>query len=264
MSKYCIARILGNENTPRDKPGSRLKVLEFILKNEPDFPDAEKLYVINRIVDADLHKGTEELLQAYKANYVLVDVPWEEMLAKPDLTDRDIVFFVVAINATRNKLIEYAHRTSEYAVILDGDCMFNQEGWKDFTSTVDQYPSKYYSIPSIRIECEQYFGKYAWIYSEPLIAFRKDAELRFNNDIMFGEGNKLDLLYRLGHDRTMDKGHCTITGNMTKLAGYVFSLNTGIEAVETVQIDRMIAREISMRKLCIKVRYRLADLLKRS
>jgi hypothetical protein len=258
MSKYAICRILGNENVPRDRPGSRLKTLEFILKNEPKFLDTEKIYVLNRLVNPDFRKANEELLQTYKAKYVVVEVPWNEMLNKPNLSDIDINFYVIGINATRNTLIEYAHRSADYAVILDGDCIFDHTGWGDFVATVNSRPGKYYSIPMIRMTPEAYFDGFARDCTEPQLAFRKDAELRFDVNLPFGHRDKLELLFALGHDKEMDKGHNTIEGDKTCLAGYVCHLNTGIEAVETDQIDRLLARDISLHRLVMTVRYRLA------
>jgi hypothetical protein len=223
MSKYAIVRILGNENVPRDRPGSRLKALEFILKNEPELPDTEKLYA---------------------------------------LSDIDINFYVIGINATRNALIEYAHRTADYALVLDGDCIFDRTGWDEFTAIVDSRSNKYYSIPMIRMTPEAYLGGFDRNYTEPQLVFRKDAELRYDINLPFGNRDKQELLYALGHDKEIDKGHCTVEGDKTCLAGYVCHLNTGIEAVETDQVDRLLARDISLHRLVMTVRYRLAEMRK--
>jgi len=262
MSKYCVIRIIGNENTPRDKPGSRLKALEFILKHEPKFPDTEKLFVLNKLIDLDYQANVERLLTAYKTRYGVAEMPWEAMKDIARMSDNDVNLHAIGINQARNSLIDFAHKTSDYAVLLDGDCIFTKQGWDEFTATVDKHPSKYYSIPMVRIKPTDYFKTVERKYEEPLLAFRKDAEMRFDPGIPFGKQEKLELLYRLGHDKEMDKGHCQITGDLTRLAGYVCHLSTGIESVESDQMDRLIAREISLHKLYLQVRYRVADLVK--
>lgn len=258
MSKYAIVRIIGNENVPRDKPGSRLKVLEFILKNEPAFADTVKIYVLNKLIDDNYRRDVAALLQAYGIKYGGADVPWQQLAKAAPLSDLDINLKVIGINQVRNALIDLAHQSAEYAIILDGDCVFTQQGWDEFTSTVGKHPSQYYSIPMVRIACEQYFDSILRNYAEPQLAFHRTADMRFDESIPFGAKDKLELLYRLGHDQKMDKNHINIEGDKTCSAGYVCHLNTGIETVEMDQMDRLIARDISLQRLYLQVRYRLS------
>jgi hypothetical protein len=255
MSKYAIVRILGNENVPRDRPGSRLKVLEFILKNEPVFENTVKLFALNKLIDENFQRDIEKLFRAYGVKYGGAEFPWKTLTASQ--SDYSLNLAVIGINHVRNSLIDIAHQKAEYAIILDGDCIFTQQGWDAFTTTVEQYPSKYYSIPMVRIEANNYFDPIPQNYTEPMLAFHRTADMRFDPKIAFGAHDKLELLMRLGHDAEMDKNHQRITGDKTRMAGYVCHLNTGIEAVETDQLDRLIARDISLQRLYLQVRKRL-------
>ena len=50
---FILYRILGNDLPPRHGSRQTLENLRFLLDNEPDFPDLEKRWVVNRIADGE-------------------------------------------------------------------------------------------------------------------------------------------------------------------------------------------------------------------
>lgn len=261
MHRFAIVRILGNETPPRDNPGSRLRTLHFILNNEPVFPDTIKLYVLNRIVDDSFKAKLITLLDEYSANYIELPIDWPKLAAADELTDDQLNLEVIGINAARNKAIEFGHRFADFSIIFDGDCLFDSNGWELFESAVTERCQKFYryyfSIPTIRTSMENYNQKVEHKLIEPMPVFHRDSLERFDEKLLFGRRDKLELLFRLGHDSTPHEGHCRIIDGQTSLAGYCCHLQTGEEIVELQAIVRSVAREASLQSLYRKVRNKI-------
>lgn len=255
--KFAIVRILGNENPPRDVPGARLKALEFILQNEPSFPHTIKLFVLNRFVDPVLRAHVEDLLLEYhKVRFIEQPLDWDKLkvMQQNNVSDDELNLEVIGINSARNLAVEYGHVFATHAVLLDGDCIFDQEGWNQFVQTVENYPSQYYSLPMARIDFESYGKPLTASLEESQLSFRDDSTMRFDTNKLFGAKDKLDLLFRLGHDQTPLTAHLKIKGDKTKLAGYVLHLQTGKSATESSVHVRVDERKASLKQLFSKVR----------
>ena len=246
-----IFRIIGNENPPRDTVGKRLEILEFILQNEPKFDNVEKWYIINRLQNIQFRRSVCELLDRYDAKYITVPLDRQAVI---DATDRlDKIRCAIEINKARNLAIDHGRWHSQYVVILDGDCCFDQEGWNEVINKMAE-EHQYISIPHIRSNIE-IFGRSIdrSKLAEPMVAFRHDADLRFDENIPFGQGDKLHFLFNLGHDQTPGSGHCSISGDMTVLAGYVSHLSTGDESIENDTLARIDIRDKSLDKLLERI-----------
>lgn len=255
--KFAIVRILGNENPPRDVLGERLKSLEFILKNEPSFPDTIKLFLLNRFVDPIFRSQIEELLLEHRARYMEISLDWDKLktMQQNKATDEAFSLEVIGVNSARNIAIDYGHVFATNTILLDGNCIFDQEGWNQFKQVTEEQPSQYYSLPMARIPFKHYGQKLTAPLEESQITFRDDSLMRFDIKRAFAVGNcKLDLLFRLGHDSTPLTAHLKIEGDKTKLAGYVLRLHTGKIDTESSVLVRMKERNESLRCLFDKVR----------
>ena len=233
-----IFRIIGNENPPRDTIGKRLSVLEHILKSEPKFENIEKWYLLNRLHNIQFRRAVCELLDRYNAKYVTVPLDRQSVITTE--TRKEQIIKAININNARNFAIEFSISLATYTIILDGDCMFTTEGWKPVVDEMKHQRYEYLSIPHKRTN-----GKLA----EPMIAFKSTATKRFDENIPFGEGDKLKLLFDLGHNKEPGSGHCNIIGEQTKLVGHVIHLDTGPEEYETNTKSRIEAREQSIDNL---------------
>lgn len=254
--KFAIVRILGNENPPRDIIGTRLKSLDFILKNEPSFPDTIKLFLLNRFVDPILGSQTENLLLEHRMRYMEIPLNWAKLktMQQNKATDEDFNLEVIGINSARNVAIDYGHVFAANTILLDGDCTFDQEGWDQFKKITEEQPSQYYSLPTARIPFEHYGQKLTAPLEESQLVFREDSSLRFDVNKLFGDNSKLDLMFRLGHDQIPMQGHLKIEGDKTKLAGYILHLHTGKTATENSVLVRVAERKESLHCLFEKVR----------
>lgn len=258
MHKFCIVRIIGNENPPRDVIGSRLRSLEFILLNEPNFVDTTKLYILNRLVDQEYRRQVIDLLRDHNQVFYEIAFPATKLRACPDMTDDEMNLEVIGINSARNTGIAVGHSMADYAIILDGDCFFDLTGWEEFAQVANNRHSDYYSIPTIRIKPEQYQTTLERNYTEPMPVFYRDSIERFDTSRLFGNCDKLELLFRLGHDATLNSNHCLVHGDKIVMAGYCCHMQTGEDATEEHLPLRMALRQQSMAQLFGRARDSLA------
>ncbi|WFP65107.1 hypothetical protein [Mesorhizobium sp. WSM4904] len=59
-----LVRIIGNDLEPRHRKGQSHDNVRFVLDNEPELPDCEKFWIVNRIVDPDEEARIVDLLQS--------------------------------------------------------------------------------------------------------------------------------------------------------------------------------------------------------
>jgi hypothetical protein len=236
-----VWRILGNDMPPRDKPGRRLSILEDMLRNEPEYAGAQKWFLLNRIVDTNLHSTLCAVLTNFGAHYVTV--PFDKSLCSDYETIR---LYGININAARNEAIALGHGIAPWSVILDGDCTFTESNW-DLILEAMQAPAHppYLSIPHVR--------EGSSIQGEPMLAVHRNSTKRFDESISFGDCDKLDLLWRIGHSRVPGEVAKVVEGNETKLVGEVNHRRTGQAATEVNLTQRERLRKKSIRVLCASV-----------
>ena len=242
-----IVRILGNENPPRDCQGKRLEILQKILETEPDFPDVGKHYLVNRIWDSAYQAKVLAILDRHQASYSVIPFDW----AIP-LTHASVCLHGIGINQARNDAISWGNAKAKYTIVLDGDCQFTTEGLQPILEEMQRGTYTYLSIPFRRESAER--------QEEPQLAFRHDAALRFDENLPFGQNDKLELLFRLGHEQVPYSGHLQITGDQTKLVGEVLHCTTGPVTAEQDNKLRQRLRQSSLDELVRQVQKRKAEL----
>jgi hypothetical protein len=60
--KIVLLRAIGNALPPRHEPEQALTNLQFVLKNEPNYPGLDKHYVLNRLTDASIEERLISML----------------------------------------------------------------------------------------------------------------------------------------------------------------------------------------------------------
>lgn len=234
-SHVAIIRIIGNENPPRDSVGRRLEVLEEILDKEPNFEGVVKWYIINRINNIQYRRSLCELLDKYNAKYITI--PLDRTSVLQAVNRKDKILKAIEINKVRNFAVDFGKHIAKYTVVLDGDCMFDRDGWREVHEESKEAAYEYLSIPHKR-----YNGPLA----EPMIAFRYDANKRFDESICFGDGDKLRFLFDIGHVKDTANGHRQVLGHLTKTVGYVHHLSTGNDLAESDLKTRIDLRDQSL------------------
>lgn len=236
-----IWRIIGNEMPPRDLPGSRIQALRHILENEAKLIGAERAWFLNRILDDDYRRQVTDLLDEHSQPYF--SVPFDRTL---EPTVDNMRGPGININAARNLAISLGHALSPWCVVLDGDCFFETaKDWEAVLIAMREGQFKYLSIPSNRMGSD--------VLGESMLAFHYRSDLRFNQSLRFGDSEKLELLFRLGHDSTPDTNHLRVYGNLTKVVGKVVHYSTGSSEVEGRIVPRLDARTESIKQLAARL-----------
>lgn len=76
--QIILYRIIGNDLPPRHKEGQTLSNLQFILDHEPSFPNTQKLFLLNRIIDPANEATIIRLLDSYNMKYIRVPFDQKE------------------------------------------------------------------------------------------------------------------------------------------------------------------------------------------
>lgn len=259
--KYGIFYILGNENPPRDTPGQRMAILERILQEIADgsMLSADHWFVLNRIVDIPYRRALLEKLTAYNAKVITLPFDQDYVLAAGE-DHAEFIRRCININETRNTAVKFGLDVGyETVVVFDGDCCFNEDGWSLFRLTAEANPDlPYLSIPHHTVKAFT-DTKPETKPGEPMLAFRANAKTLFDTRAVFGDGDKLKLLYHVGHDRTPDSGHCALIPDVmtrTAIAGYCLHLQTGSDECAQSRQTREEARVTSMLELRNRVKSR--------
>lgn len=254
---FSIFRIIGNDLPPRDFPGSRIRVLKFLLENETNFEGVHKSWIVNCIHDLDVQTEILDLLQKHKAHHIVLPFNHQDYLNAG--TKNEKVLQSIPINRARNVAMRLGKNTSRFAAVLDGDCYFDSKTWKRIESFIvnDQKTNnlKYYSIPLTRSNIEHVtksdnpLGPFA----EPQLMFRDDYDIEFNEKVPFGQADKLKLLYSLNHSQEPGKHHLLNNNKLCKSIGYVHHLSTGDELADTNARHRVNLRKKSINLMIKKL-----------
>lgn len=257
MAKYAIFRIISDDLPPRDEPGSRLKVLKFILDNEPVFENTIKCWVVNSFFDRVARQEFLNLL-AERDMYAVV-LPLARIKYKEATTRDAKIVAAIGINRARNLAVQHGHILSEFTAVLDGDCYFTKDQWNDLTSKIEQDQIKTRSLKHYSVPCSRSTFEHALHSSEPMALaepmplFRYDSNIFFNEDIPFGKGDKLEFLFRLNHSKEPGRHHEMLNESLCKCFGLVHHLSGSSYEIETDLSLRVALRNKSIDLLLNKI-----------
>jgi hypothetical protein len=229
--------MLGNDLPGIHGVDQTYKNLKFTLENEPDFPDTEKGYVLNRIVDIQAKDRLKKLLSSY--NVAVWDLPFEteaydklphveiedlktiiKLCGKHEFSVGDLInkiklkthmhnLYVVNNNGCRNKCIELAAEGDfDWCLPFDSNSYFTASDYDDLHRSLLFYNGtdvKYNIVPQYRLSEGDIPNDTLLSQSvfnnlkerEPQICFKSDAPLRFNKMIPYGCSPKAELLRAL-------------------------------------------------------------------
>ena len=225
-NKYLIFRILGNKI--ENRTDNYLSCLELLLENEPNFEFTEKIWLLNRIFDKELLREIIDILNKYNHKYLLIDFNIDEYMRIdqkyklkskidnyiPLLKDTNIkhiykmlsnynkIQYIMNINNARNYALEYGKKKSEWTFVFDGFCFLNNSLWESIIRNINDN-DRYLIIDMIRLKNNKdlsisYDILNNYEKSEPQIGFHKNSELIFNDNIMYGRMDKVELLIHIG------------------------------------------------------------------
>jgi len=242
--KYAITRIIGNELPPRDTIGNRVRSLQFILDNEPSFPDCSKIWVVNQVEDDETRGHLLKLLEPYQVEIVSLD---RAKFNKCRTFDEKVVQ-AINVNKARNIGVDIS-KSHRFTFLFDGDCFFTQQLWDMTIGDIqkDHEGHKYYGVPGVRVIGSIPANPLAEKMWEPSIVFRDDAELRHDETIPFAKSERLEFMKRLGY--TSKAGVTKLENeDMCKNVGCLLHISFNESITETSLEHRMNARDESVRR----------------
>jgi predicted O-methyltransferase YrrM len=229
-----IYRIVGAELPPRDMPGTRVRATQYILNNERLPGYVKSHWVVNRIFDHSAGRKLRQALDAGRACYSVLPADLNAIRAATPGPAQ--ICALIEINKARNQaLADGVARGYDWTVVLDGDCMFTPDAFAEFEAAVQTTQSQYLGIRSRRsVVYADGSLELVGALSEPMLAFKRGAPLRFDEHRPFGAGEKLELCTRLGYRLCADYSQLDASA-MCHNAGWVahVCMEPAAELIET-------------------------------
>eukprot|EP00123_Amoebidium_parasiticum_P017630 comp23923_c0_seq1/m.42223 comp23923_c0_seq1/g.42223 ORF comp23923_c0_seq1/g.42223 comp23923_c0_seq1/m.42223 type:complete len:833 (-) comp23923_c0_seq1:38-2536(-) len=230
--KYIYYRAIGNDLPPRHALGQTLTNVQYMLDNEPVFPEMEKRWLVNRIVDPEQERKVIALLESRKQIYLHVPINITEYAKRniryegfgvADILRSDVYhnatdqrkveivdamlhdknLYVMHNNGARNMMLEDGIKAgAEWILPFDGNCFMTRTAWEEIKSALERKgsESKYFVTPMARLQSNDQLSEPGFrpeATEEPQIIFRHDAKERFSPNMRYGRRPKVELLWRL-------------------------------------------------------------------
>ncbi|WP_245489397.1 MULTISPECIES: alginate lyase family protein [unclassified Mesorhizobium] len=228
---FMLVRIIGNDLEPRHRKGQSYDNVRFILDNEPAFPDCEKFWIVNRIVDPNEQARIVDLLQSRGQSFQVIpfeleayrQIPWNtEALAANESrfanagnrpggenasryethVRRFKNLYVMNNNGARNAALEIARARARWLMPWDGNCYLTAPAFQQIRTATGQNPYfRYVVVPMARIVDNALLldgGFTPQANEEPQIIFRSDTAELFDETYGYGRRPKIEMLWRLG------------------------------------------------------------------
>lgn len=227
---FVLYRIIGNDLVPRHRKGQSRENLRFILENEPQFPNCEKRFVLNRVVDPQEEAAIITMLEDAGFAYLHLPFSWQEyetvvwdihgvpseyapytkcFAGLAPAEQKRILMricrhknnYVMHNNGARNAALEEGKKLAKWVLPFDGNCFITQKAWQGISDAVySQAHIPYFVVPMARVTennrlLDPLFSPEP--IEEPQILFRRDTELCFNANFYYGRRPKVELLWRL-------------------------------------------------------------------
>ena len=222
---FVFYRIIGNDIHPRHRKGQTLENLQFILDHEPDLPDCEKRFVINRIRDPQMERRVMEMIA--EKGHAWIHIPYEpegyrqaiqntQGLPEAQLVgleaaaqerfllarNRHRINYVTNNNGARNAALAEGRWRAKWVMPWDGNCFLTAAAWQQIRADMQkQRDARYFVVPMARMLDNAALingGELPKAVEEPQIMFRADARELFNPEFCYGHRDKVELLWRLG------------------------------------------------------------------
>jgi len=221
--KFLIIRMLGNDMPNIHHKYQTLKNLEFTLKNESNFKNTDKIYLLNRIYDKTKREKIIQLLKQHKTKYIEIpfNMSYFKKLPKLNFTYNDLQMmnreeyipkllkhnlYLVNNNKARNYCINYGKKNNyEWTFALDSNSFFTEKDYYNIINNIDK-KTQYIEIPQYRLDDANLKNNVLLTKKnlpglskfEPQLAFKNTSKHKFNEKIPYGLSPKAELLNALG------------------------------------------------------------------
>jgi len=240
---FILLRAIGNPMPPRHDSEQAYQNLAFTLEHEQSFPNVDKYWVLNRIVDENLLSRLVELLEKYEMKYTIIPFSlsdYEKLNYNftlyqpiPDAVhQKDYIFdkdkfmirfvneaitneknhYVTNQNAARNMMINIGKQSgADWVLPWDGNCFLHAKAYKQMCRQLLSLPegTKYAITPMNRASdnAEVLEADYKPNpIEEPQVILHSTAEGRFNALMRYGRRNKVEFIQRMKAKGFWDEG----------------------------------------------------------
>lgn len=232
-SEFVLFRMLGNDIPTRHSLSQTLTNLQYILENEPELPELDKIWILHKIIDKSQEQAILSKLTEYNKSFVRIPYNANEHKEADFMYQYSTIYYnktvmssnrgpeyiglylypkmqiVANINRARNFMIQLGQLTgADYILPWDGNCFLDRYAWTAIRNSI--YSSKYnksisklYYLVHLRrvtdnsaisIPEKTYFLE----NDEPQIIVHRKSNARFNESMPYGFLNKVEMLWRLG------------------------------------------------------------------
>lgn len=198
--KILVARIIGNDLTPRHSQGAQFTALRYIVENEEVPASVDRLFVINRIKNKEAEREIIAYLEDRGEKY------WQFLQQ-----DAVVCGDGIEINHTRNNIIQYGREQFyHWTFPLDGRCFITDQAYKEMRAQCAAYAERHYAfMPQSRIldyeDVHADLRKNPYAFSEKTpsgaiirneygLGFSIHAKAFFNPELKFGCADKAEML----------------------------------------------------------------------
>lgn len=218
--KVFLWRILGNDVPPRHSPRQTEDILRFVLDKEPDFPNVEKVWLINRVYDDAKRLRLEQILRDAGRRFYISHFDWS--VYRELTTEESKRLYITNVNHGRNWCVSAVQDPSgvcydpNAAVApFDGGIALRSCGMQAIQLTlVRNVAQGYVIVPMWRVPTfedyldetvppclhEDFIMQNGWrktSLGEPQVLFLPGADIRFDEGLPWGMAPKVELLWRL-------------------------------------------------------------------
>lgn len=270
-----LYRILGNDLPPRHYPGQTMENLRYQIENEHEFDDVEKVWVINRVVDAIYATDLMNILDHAGKEYIVLPFVPNDYGKLTSFEDK--AAYITNNNPARNACLEDGFsKGADIVLPFDGNCFFTDEAWfYARNGIINGYLSPYFTVPLARCKSYNDLEKAPQIkemytmgrlkrqdLSEPQIGFGVDHDLRFDERLRYSMGPKAELLIRIGvpgpwnlnwiHPQFRDRPFSKFVDRDIIYCGWVWRLPSGVPEAETSNVYRGTTRRQGIQNIVQK------------
>lgn len=231
-AKISFYRIIGNSLPGLHSSEQNLINLEHILKNETNFSNVEKIFVLNKLLSVEEKKKIIKLLDKYSYKYFIIEFSDNEFSSLGYSLDRlpssscwfedenqwNKLCYKVAIRETKNRFLMNNNGARNYCLEKgkveydwifpwDGNSFLSDAQFKEIKQLIDiasksNFAYKYIAVPMERVIDNQHIDSNSVSSNhdeEPQIIFHKSTLEKFNDFRVYGNQPKVELFKRLGY-----------------------------------------------------------------
>ncbi len=289
MNKILLIRILGNDLSGLHGENQTFTNLKFTLEHEPNFPNTDKMFLLNRIYDVKKKNALIKILKKY--NIKFIDLPFKIEKFKKIKYNKEIIenknrnnrrefmksllpynLYLINNNGSRNYCLNYGKKNGyKWILPLDSNAYFTSEMFNNIFNNIKD-DTHYIILPQLRLSeknlpneivLDKKFNYKELKTYEPQIGFNINSKISFNDKLPYGSSPKAELLRVLNIPGKWDKwlDNRTVFGIRDRpkqnakyqIISYVIRLNSQTNKLVNIT-DNYFLRTKGLTKLIFKIR----------